>query len=157
MRVGYLVAPAPLRQQIQLIKRITDYHTPWPVQRALAAFVRSGQLERHIRRMRRHYAEKRALLRDTLAPVVALARLQGLDAGLHAYLELRADLDPHRIAAAARGLGVVVTTLDAYYFGQPDRNGLLLGYGGLSPREVERGAHILAQVIRETASAGNAK
>ncbi len=152
LRVGYLVAPAPLRRRVEEIKRAADDHPPWPVEQALTAFIAGGDLDRHIRRMRRHYARKRAALVAALAPVGHLATVRGLEAGLHTYLELRADLDPESIVRQAQDQGVVVTTLDAYYQAAPDRQGLLLGYGGLEERDVARGAGILADVIAREAT-----
>jgi len=151
LRVGYLVAPAPLRRRVEELKRAADDHTPWPLEQALTAFIAGGHLDRHIRRMRRHYARKRAALEAALAPLGRLATMRGLDAGLHAYLEIHPALDPGRIAARAQGRGVVVATLDAYYAGPPDRRGLLLGYGGLDEPDVTRGARILADVIAREA------
>lgn len=149
LRAGYLVAPQPLRERILRVAQSTALLTPWPVQRTLADFLVSGNLERHIRRMRRHYAAKRAALHDALAPVAPLARLQGLEAGLHACLELRPDLNPETIAARAAARGVIVYPLAAYYIGAPDRSGILLGYGGLTLNDVVHGARILADVITE--------
>jgi GntR family transcriptional regulator/MocR family aminotransferase len=148
LRVGYLVAPAPLRERVERLKRLSDFHTPWPVQRALATFIREGHLERHVRRMRRHYAEKRALLRDTLEPVGDVAQLRGLEAGLHAYLDLARHIDARQVADRAMERGVVVSTLEGYYAGPVTHNGLLLGYGGLSVEQIERGAGVIVDIIR---------
>jgi GntR family transcriptional regulator/MocR family aminotransferase len=154
LRIGYLVAPPPLREEIERLKRygwLLDYCASWPVQRALAFLLAEGYLEQHIRRMRRHYAEKRTLLGEILSPLAPLAQLHGLEAGLHAYLALRADLDAKQIIARARERNVIVSSLDAYYLGVPDRHGLLLGYGGLSLTELRQGVLILAEVIAEQA------
>lgn len=153
LRVGYLVAPRELRDRILALKDPSEVHTPWPVQRALAAFLSSGDFERHIRRMRRHYAELRTELRRALSPVEPLARLRGLEAGLHAFLELAPGLDPARVAGAAAARGVLVRTLEPYFLGVPTRSGILLGYGGLAPEDVRRGARILAEVIEEQGGA----
>ena len=153
LRVGYLIAPPPLRSHIAQVTSLNDMYPSWPVQRALLALIRDGHLERHIRRMRRSYAEKRALLSATLAPIQPLARLRGLEAGLHAYLELRPDLDAGHLARMASERGVAVLTLDRFYFGTPDRSGLLLGYGGLDLPAIAQGARILAEVISEYAVA----
>jgi len=129
--------------------RISTYHTSWPTQQALAILLCEGHLDLHIRRMRLHYAHKRQLLKEILAPLAPLAHLRGLEAGLHAYLELRADLDAHRVVQDAKERGVLISTIDTCYVGMPDRNGLLLGYGGLSPQEVIHGAQILREVIEQ--------
>jgi GntR family transcriptional regulator / MocR family aminotransferase len=149
LRAGYVVAPAPLRERLELHKRLSDYHTPWPLQKALATFVSNGYLERHIRRMRRHYAEKRAALRSGLVGVASRAHLRGLEAGLHVFLELDPALDTDAIVAEAARRGVIVGTLDEYY-GDPSsarEHGLLLGYGGLTIAEVQTGSSILAEII----------
>ncbi len=151
LRVGYLLAPEPLRERVLGIKRLTDHHTPWAMQWALAGFCERGELERHIRRMRRYYAENRAVLAATLAPIAELGRLRGLEAGLHAFLELRDDLDVERVAEGCRERGVAVSTLADYYTGPPDRQGLLLGYGGLDPQDVRNGAGVVVEVVREEA------
>ena len=147
LRVGYLVAPQPLRERVERFKRLSDFHTPWPLQRALAAFIIQGHLERHIRRMRRHYGEKRAALRDALSPVSHLAQLRGLEAGLHAFLELDASIDPRMVELRARQEGVVVSTLDSYFLGPATQHGLLLGYGGLDLPDIVRGAEVLVRVL----------
>jgi GntR family transcriptional regulator/MocR family aminotransferase len=147
LRVGYLVASPPLRERVAHYKRLTDYHTPWPVQRALATFITGGHLERHVRRMRRHYGEKRTALAESLAPIHEIARLRGLEAGLHAYLELDPRIEPDLVAQRAMERGVVVSTLAGYYIGDIAHNGLLLGYGGLSIEEIQTGATVLANVL----------
>jgi GntR family transcriptional regulator/MocR family aminotransferase len=151
LRLGYLVVAPPLRERVERLKRLTDHHTTWPVQRALAEFVAGGHLERHVRRMRREYARKRAALLGALGQVEHLARPLGLEAGLHCCLLLRDDLDPDRVAALARERGVGVSTMDADYLGPVRRRGLLLGYGGLQLAEVERGAVVLAEALRQAA------
>ncbi len=152
LRVGYLVAPPLLRQRIEQLQYLTDEYASLPLQQMLAAFISNGHLDRHIRRMRQQYAQKRHTLAHTLAPIAHLAQLRGLEAGLHAYLELRSDLNALLVAQLARKRGVLVTTLDAYYFGTPDRSGLLLGYGSLEIPDIIRGATVLTEVIEHVAA-----
>lgn len=148
-RVGYLVALVELCERITHYKLLTDYHTSWPMQRALTVLLTEGHLERHIQRMRHEYAEKRALLSSVLAPLAPKAQLLGLEAGLHTYLELSPRLHTHALVEQARTQGLVVTPLDEFYLGTPDRSGLVLGYGGLEPHEILRGAQTLAEIIQQ--------
>jgi GntR family transcriptional regulator/MocR family aminotransferase len=152
LRVGYLVAPPLLRQRIEQLQYLTDEYVSWPLQQMLAAFIANGHLDRHIRRMRQQYAQKRQTLAHTLAPLAPLAQLRGLEAGLHAYLELRSDLNATFVATLARQRGVQVTPLDAYYVGTPDRSGVLLGYGNLDMPEIIQGATVLREVIEQVAA-----
>jgi GntR family transcriptional regulator / MocR family aminotransferase len=149
LRVGYLLAPPLLRERIGQIKQLTDEQVSWPTQQWLAAFISRGHLDRHVRRMRHQYAEKRRILAQTLAPIAHLARLGGLEAGLHAYLELGASVSATLVAQCALQRNVMVTPLDAYYLGAPDRSGLLLGYACLEIPDIIRGATILTEVIEQ--------
>ncbi len=152
LRVGYVVAPPRLRDRIIRLKRLSDYHTPWPVQRALSSFMESGNLERHIRRARRHYAEKRRVVTDAFQPLQNLARLRGLEAGLHVFLELHPQIHVDCVVRQARERGVVVESVDGHYQKEPLLKGLLLGYGGLEIEQVVEGCQILASVVTTTAS-----
>ncbi|GAC1394190.1 MAG: hypothetical protein NVSMB38_25630 [Ktedonobacteraceae bacterium] len=67
---------------------MTNEHLSWSGQQMLAILVADGHMERHIRQMRHQYAEKRQTLENMFAPLAPLAQLRGLEAGLHAYLEL---------------------------------------------------------------------
>lgn len=152
LRIGYLVVPPLLRERIGLIKQLTDEQVSWPLQQMLAAFISEGHLDRHIRRMRHHYAEKRHMIEQTLAPVAHLARLRGLEAGLHVYLELQTGINATRVVQPAQQRNIIVTPLDGYYYGTPDRTGLLLGYGGLEIPDIVRGVTVLAEVIEHVAA-----
>jgi GntR family transcriptional regulator/MocR family aminotransferase len=152
LRVGYLVAPPLLRQRIEQLQYLADEYVSWPLQQMLAAFITHGHLDRHIRRMRQQYAQKRQTLAHTLAPLAPLAQLRGLEAGLHAYLELRSNLKARLVAELARQRGVWVTPLDAYYVGSPDRSGVLLGYGSLDIPDMIQGATVLREVIEQVAA-----
>ncbi len=151
VRAGYVVAPPALRERLLNLKVRADAHTSWPVQRALAHLIAGGHLEAHIRRMRREYAARRAALGHALTPLSPHARLLGLEAGLHALLELGPALDTDRITQACAARGVQVSPVAPLYHAAPDRTGLLLGFGGLSLPDVQRGAAILADVIRASA------
>ena len=147
LRIGYLVAPPLLRKRVEHLKDLTNEHPSWSVQQMLAVLIADGHMERHIRRMRHHYAEKRHILTTILAPLAPLAHLRGLEAGLHAYLELRSDINASQVARLARERDVIVTTLDAYYIGMPDRSGLLLGYGSLDIPDIIQGTEVLREVV----------
>ncbi len=149
LRVGYIVAPPALRERLIHLKTQSDYDTSLPVQIALAEFIQAGHFERHIRRMRRVYANKRQTLLESLAPIQHIAPLRGLEAGLHAHLELPESMKAGQIALKAESVGVNVSTLESYYLERPTVNGLLLGYGGLSVEEIQIGAGKLAQIILE--------
>jgi len=148
LRIGYVVAPPALRERLIAWKTVADYHTSWPVQRALALFLQGGDLDRHLRRMRRHYAQLRGLLVRELAPLGTLAQVGGLDAGFHLHLTLAAPLRAEDVVLAAAVAGVQVSSLHPAYQQGSGPEALLLGYGGLTAEKLVTGARTLVKVLR---------
>jgi GntR family transcriptional regulator/MocR family aminotransferase len=146
MGVGWLVARRDLAEVIAGAKQDISDRTPEPAQRALLALLGSGDLDRHVRRMRREYARRRAAIVAVLGDLPGPARLLGDTAGLHVVLELPPGT-ADQVAAAARRRGVAVQTLDRYFAGWPSTEGLVLGYGGASVSQVSRACQVLRQIV----------
>ena len=70
-----------------------DRHPPSADQHVLAAFIADGYLDRHIRKMRGVYAEKRRVLIEAINTHIPaeLAVVQPCDQGMHMVLWLRKD------------------------------------------------------------------
>jgi GntR family transcriptional regulator / MocR family aminotransferase len=163
---GWLVASPALVERIARLRPNLGERVPEPVQHALLALLTSGDLERHIRRMRLEYARRRAAIVEALtapaapaAPASAPAghpqppyRLLGDTAGLHVVLELPAGLPSTQVVAEAARRGVGLHELDRYFAGPPTISGLILGYGAAPLTQVRRAAAILATLLTELPS-----
>jgi GntR family transcriptional regulator / MocR family aminotransferase len=159
---GWLVAPPPLVDQLAALRPRLGVRIPEPVQHAVLALLRSGDLERHVRKMRLEYARRRAALveglthagltlagRDTAGPGQHPVpfRLLGDTAGMHVVLELPAGYPAARLVAAAADRGVRVYSLDRYFAGQPAISALILGYGTATLPEVRTAAATLTPLL----------
>jgi GntR family transcriptional regulator/MocR family aminotransferase len=67
MRIGFVVAPVPLVERLAAVRRIVDRQGDQLLEHAVAELLEEGEIQRHIRRARRIYAERRAHLADLLA------------------------------------------------------------------------------------------
>jgi GntR family transcriptional regulator/MocR family aminotransferase len=143
MGAGWLVASPDLVSLLARRRREISERVPEPVQYALLALLSSGDLERHVRRMRLEYARRRAVLVEVLAP----ARLLGDTAGMHVVLELPPDRPAADVVAAAAERGVAVCTVDRYYAGRPALNAIALGYGATPRRRLRAAATILRDLL----------
>jgi GntR family transcriptional regulator/MocR family aminotransferase len=138
---GWLVARPDLVRVFTAAAAELGERVSGPVQLALTELLASGELERHVRRMRHEYARRRAVM------VAALGRgLTGDTAGMHMVLELPPG-SATAVAEAARERGVHVSTLDRYFAGTPTREGLVLGYGAADLAAVSRGCQVIVEIL----------
>lgn len=154
LRLGFCVVPPHLADAFANARAITDRNSPLVEQAALAAFIEKGYYDRHIRRVRTVCAERHAALREQVNRVLGdTLRLTEATAGTHVIGWLPDDDDrgwARRIATEAARDGLVVFTLSRYCMREPDRDGLVIGYGGLTPERIARGVTKLARVIERT-------
>jgi GntR family transcriptional regulator/MocR family aminotransferase len=144
------VLPADLIDPIVAARRATDLATSSLLQATYAAFLNNGDLDRHLRRTRRVYRQRRDTLISALARWFPDAVPCGASAGMHVLVTLPADLDESMLAARALELGVQVYPLHEYRArrrsDQPP--GLVLGYGQLSTTQLTHGARLLGDAAR---------
>jgi GntR family transcriptional regulator / MocR family aminotransferase len=150
LRLGYLIVPEPFVPALAALKFLMDRHAPTFEQEVLADFLAGGQFERHVRRARARNAARRAAMIDAFRQELAdRVDIAGANAGLHMVVWLRgvaaASVDDLVARAADRGVGIY--SVAPYYLKPPETAGLLLGYGGLTEREIRDGVRLLAKVI----------
>jgi GntR family transcriptional regulator/MocR family aminotransferase len=66
LRVGYVVAPSALLRNIGAIRSLLDIQGDLPTEAAIASLIEDGELQRHIARVRRIYANRREILATSL-------------------------------------------------------------------------------------------
>ncbi len=144
LRIGYLIVPQALVAVFERAKWLADRHTPVYHQAALCRFMREGHLERHIRRMRRTYALRRAALVEALQDRFGDdASILGEAAGLHAYVRFA---DPEVAVRAARNK-VQLRSVDGYFLGRAPTDEYVLGFSTLTERSLREAVRRLARSV----------
>jgi GntR family transcriptional regulator/MocR family aminotransferase len=146
LRVGWLVVPAAMTDAVIRHKVCDDLGSNLPTQLTLARFIERGDLDRHLRRLRRSYRARRDALITALRRHLPGARVQGIAAGLHALALLPEQMNEARLCEQARGRGVSVYGLGRYRANpRSGAPGLVLGYASLAEAKIKRGIQELAQ------------
>ncbi|WP_448641170.1 MocR-like pyridoxine biosynthesis transcription factor PdxR [Geodermatophilus sp. URMC 63] len=153
--VGWLVAPPSLRAGLLAARTATGTRPARAGQRVFAALAASGDLARHLRRLRRELAERRVLVVGALAG--AGVPVEGDPAGAHVLVPLPGRDAEEAAVADAAARGIVVDGLGRHWAG-PDPHrpaaGLVLGFAAPPRAELTRAlpvlATLLATVLRAT-------
>ena len=149
LRLGWLAAPEHLIPPLRYEKRLTDRGTSHIDQQAFAHFLESGNHDRHLRRMRAIYRDRRDSLIRALGTELPEATIRGIAAGMHVMTELTAADDERAIVLEAERRGLRFSTLSQYGSETPAPV-LMLGYGQIATPAIPAGVRELAEVVRET-------
>jgi GntR family transcriptional regulator/MocR family aminotransferase len=147
MRLGWMLPPSWLSWALISAKAIEDAGSEIAGQLALADFIARGELERHLRRMRLRYLQRRTTLLATLAWRLPDWRVPEPRDGLHLVALLPPEIDEASLlsAAARHGVGLEGLSLHSYTGSCPP--GLVLGHASMPEPAIERGVELLAEVI----------
>ncbi|NUS84950.1 MAG: PLP-dependent aminotransferase family protein, partial [Streptomyces sp.] len=130
LRLGWMVLPDHLVDEVLAAKGEREAWASALDQLTLADFIESGGYDRHIRRMRQRYRRRRDQLVAILAERAPHIRVSGVAAGLHAVLELPPGTERSVVQAAA-WQGLAIEGLADYAHPDaagPPREGLVVGY-----------------------------
>ncbi|MFD5414652.1 PLP-dependent aminotransferase family protein [Streptomyces nojiriensis] len=128
LRMGWMVVPPGLLEEVLAAKRPTDWACGALDQLTLAEFITCGAYDRHVRGMRLRYRRRRD---ELVAAVGDRVGVSGIAAGLHAVLDLPEGLERSVLQSAAwqdlalHGLG----RFRHPESGLPGRDALVVGYG----------------------------
>jgi GntR family transcriptional regulator/MocR family aminotransferase len=149
MRLGWMLPPSWLSWALISAKAVEDAGSETAGQLALADFIARGELERHLRRMRLRYAQRRQTLLAALERELPDWQPSPTGGGLHLMVGLPNYVDePALLATAARqGVGLEGLALHSYTGGCGP--GLVLGHAYMPEAAIERGVELLRDAVRK--------
>ena len=147
LRLGYIIAPPSLGHALRAAKHIADWHTNLPIQAALAEFIDTGGLARHVRRVRREYRQRHHRIAEALAgPLSAWLDFIPSAAGLHLGAYAKAGTDTAELLTRAKAAGVGL--LDFSIVSGASTPGIAFGYGAIATDRVDEGLRRLQESLQ---------
>ena len=145
MRLAWLIAPSHLVGEIAVQIEIALAVPSALTQATYARLLERGEIDRHLRRVRRQYQARRRTLIAALAQRLPEATIAGATAGLHLIAWLPEQAQEAHISDAAARRAVAIHTLhhDAILT-TPRPPALLLGYGLIAEPAIARAVELLA-------------
>lgn len=149
MRLGWLIPPAGLQADLVDAKHATDLGSPALPQLVLARLIASGELEHHIRLVRKRQRIRRDALLSALRGLLPQARVQGIAAGLHLLItfpDLAGNITDADLAERIYRAGVLVHPL-SWHRQLEGAPGLVLGYAAHTPDQLREAAQRIARAL----------
>lgn len=151
LRLGYVILPPDLVDPFLALRDAVDRYPPTIEQAVLADFFNDGHFERHVRRSRAAYLERRdALLAAARRHLAGVLDLQTTEAGLQLLGDLRTGITDTEAKARAAAHGVRVTPVSDFYLEKPVHHRLLLGFAASTPSAIAAAVERLARALRQT-------
>jgi GntR family transcriptional regulator / MocR family aminotransferase len=147
LRAGWMIVPHRYRDAIAAAKRDSDLGNAVLPQLVLAHLMESGDLERHLRLLRRRHRHRRDAMISAIRAHLPGARVHGAAAGLHLMITFDGTFADTALAAASLAEGVKVHPL-SWHSQRPSGPGLILGYAASSPGAISDGVATIGEVLR---------
>jgi GntR family transcriptional regulator/MocR family aminotransferase len=158
LRLSYMILPISLMTRFERELPYYDQPVSRLTQKTMELFMEQGNLDKHVRKMRKVYRHKREVLLNAIASCMGdHVELSGTTSGLHIIVQVRSDRTSEELVNLAAQGGVQVHSIMDYTVGNLSahkqsfhrgRAQLLLGFGGLSIDQITEGVSRLAQAWR---------
>jgi GntR family transcriptional regulator/MocR family aminotransferase len=155
LRVGYLVAAPPVIRRAAEALGAAHFGGNLLAQAALAELLRGGALERHVRRVRRLYAERLdALLAALAAHFPEGTRAERPAGGNCVWVELPAGFDAEALLRAGRAEGIAAESGAPFFQEERDPRAFPLCFASLEPDAIAAGIARLGSLVQPLRAAG---
>jgi 2-aminoadipate transaminase len=149
LRLGWIVAPAPLAERITALRESLDLESSSLIQRAVYRFVAQGMLEPHLEQLNRANRERRDTLLQHLhehfGDEAHWPRPQG---GLFVWMTLDPSVDTWDRFRRALNRKVAYIPGAAFAVDGGARNALRLNFSNVPPERIPEAVDRLAQALR---------
>ena len=150
LRIGFVILPKELQTRWREIRTHHDVQNPLFEQAALAEFMKTRKLDRHIRAMRRVYALRRQTLLHSLDQCFSTDWTAcGDAAGLHITVRFQGMRFDEEWSDKCKDAGILAVPLEAHCIEKGNHeNALVLGFGHLTPEQIKLAVRQLSDFIR---------
>ena len=150
LRMGFLVGPKALIDELRALRRLMVRHAPNNNQRIAALFLALGHHDALIRRLHRAYRERWKCMSHALSAHLPNSSRIPSFGGSSFWVEGPDGLDADRLAIAALDDGIIIEPGSINFAIAPaPKNNFRLGFSSIEANKIEPGIHRLAQLIDE--------
>lgn len=152
MRLGYIVAPAPLAEKIEILKQVNDVHTPMITQLMCVEFMKKYDIDKYIAKNRELYGKKCAAMVAAMEKYFPAGKVKWVvpEGGIFLWCECPTitDISPIVDKCLEKKVAIVPGSNFATDIFAPS-NKFRLNYSSASIENIEEGIKRLGEVLTE--------
>jgi GntR family transcriptional regulator/MocR family aminotransferase len=150
LRIGYVVAPKQVIDELRVLRRLMLRHPPTNNQRSLATFIALGHYRQHLARAGTTILERAQLMAKLLPEVMPSCRFRRDDGATSFWIEGPPQLDCRMLVESARAQGVLIEMGNIFFSG-PDRgqNFFRIGFASIATNRIEAGLIRLGAIVED--------
>ncbi|PJR04884.1 MocR-like pyridoxine biosynthesis transcription factor PdxR [Avrilella dinanensis] len=148
LRIGYLASnDDALIEKVGSLRKIIDVQGDSIMEQAVLQLIKDGTIKRHIKKATNHYKAKRDFMATVLNKHIKNKATYAIpEGGLAFWIVPNKQMDWSQVSQKLKSKGIKIITPDTYSFAETV-NGIRLGYGSLSEKELEEGIIALAKML----------
>lgn len=148
LRISYMVLPKPLLQKYKE-KELSYYHCSVSRmdQHILSQFMKEGDFEKHLNRMRKIYRRKLEKTLNVLKPYKDIVDVIGEHSGLHIVLTVKSGMKEKELVELALKSGIKIHPLSSYLLEKKADSApkIIFGFAGIPEDELEFAIELLLE------------
>ena len=152
MRLGYLIAPAPLAEKIEVLKQVNDVHTPMLTQLMCVEFMKKYDIDKYIEKNRELYGKKCKAMVDAMEKYFPKGKVKWVvpEGGIFLWCECPGitDVAPIVDRCIEKKVAIVPGSNFATDIFAPS-NMFRLNYSSATIENIEEGVRRLGEVLTE--------
>jgi DNA-binding transcriptional MocR family regulator len=149
LRVGWIAAPRIVIDHLNRAKQRSDLHASLLAQAAIHEFARRGLLARHIKRVKKAYAQRRDAMLESLEKYFPdEAKWSRPDGGMSVWVRLPDSLNSSQLLLQAVENGVTFISGDHFYASPAQQNMMRLSFTMAGPQAIEEAVKRLGNLMK---------
>jgi Transcriptional regulators containing a DNA-binding HTH domain and an aminotransferase domain (MocR family) and their eukaryotic orthologs len=147
LRIGYLVGPEALIQELKQLRRYVNRHPSGQTQRALALLIESGDYQRAVRRARGHLMRKWETLTAAVNHHLPWTTMPP-PGGVSLWMQGPPELDCRALIERAADRGILLERGDILFVdAAANRRFFRIGFSAIQVASIEPGIKLLGQIV----------
>lgn len=148
LRVGYLVPPRRMREQVRAIKHAHDLQANSLSQALVEAYLRTGAFEGHLHGVRALYARRARVLTEAIRQHLPSFTFEDPHGAFSVWVDTGVVLDENALLASAVALGTSFDPGRAFCVEPTRTTRLRLSFASAQEHEIDEGVRRLARALR---------